>query len=641
MKSQLSLFALFLALTCNAQTTVSTVTTNGLREPFAVVVDANNNAFISDSGNNRIVRLDASTGAQTTLAGIAGDPPGSNDGPSYAAHFNNPQGLLVATWGGQAGLVVTDSGNHLIRFVRFSDGTVFTLAGQTTAGPATNATGTSATFRYPNGLAQDGLGNVYIADWGNNTIRVLNLTDPVLGVTNLALSGTTLNRPTALAFGPTGAGQLWVADTANETIKLITLTTPTTGILTTYLGTPGKTGTNDALFGPTALFNAPAGLLWVDQVGLLISDTLNNSIRVATNNPILGPTNYSVFTFAGTPGLPNGALVDGGALSAQFNSPAGLANDLDNGGFLVADVKNNALRRIQNGPPLPPVSAPVIGWVKMVFDPVHQDLISSLQTSPPFLLVNPYVVAIETETGAQTHFTWGPTPANPLDDTIPDPSSTEGSTAPPYQDGVLSTEVPPTILSPAPDITLKAVSFQAGRLSSPVVSARFQFKTANPQIVGNNAASFAVDDQTTGAGIYYTIDGSDPTNQAPSVGPISSGDTVSLNTPTNTVFKSRAFFSSFQPSDIVSNLFLATDFIPNSLAFGFVSGEASSDFVASPGQTFYAPVSLTILSNATIYSLQFDVTITNALPGNPVPVAPGSYYFQSTLTKPDPANPGA
>ena len=148
-----------------------------------------------------------------------------------------------------------------------------------------------------------------------------------------------------------------------------------------------------------------------------------------------------------------------------------------------------------------------------------------------------------------------------------------------------------------------------------------------------------MDDQTTGAGIYYTIDGSDPTNQAPSVGPISSGDTVSLNTPTNTVFKSRAFFSSFQPSDIVSNLFLANDFFPNTLAFGFTSGEASSDFVASPGQTFYAPVTLTLLSNATIYSLQFDVTITNAA-GNLVPVTPGTYYFQSTLTQPNPANPG-
>ena len=203
MKSQLSLFALFLALTCNAQTTVSTVTANGLREPFAVVVTPTTMPLSPTAGTTVLSEWHAAPVRQTTLAGIAGDPPGRTTAPSYAAHSsNNPQGLLVATWGGQGGLVVTDSGNNLIRFVRFSDGMVFTMAGQTTAGPATNASGTSATFRYPNGLAQDGSGNVYIADWGNNTIRVLNLTDPALGVTNLALSGTTLNRPTALAFGP-------------------------------------------------------------------------------------------------------------------------------------------------------------------------------------------------------------------------------------------------------------------------------------------------------------------------------------------------------------------------------------------------------------------------------------------------------
>jgi sugar lactone lactonase YvrE len=643
MKSQLSLFALFVALTCNAQTTVTTVTTNGFREPFAVVVDANNNAYISDSGNNRIVRVDASTEAETTLAGIPTDPPGANDGPSYAAHFNNPQGLLVASLGGVDGLLVTDSGNHLLRFVSFSDGTVVTLAGQTNAGPATNSIGTSATFRYPSGLAQDGSGNVYVADWGNNTIRVLNLSDPLFGVTNLVLKGTSLYRPTGLAYAGTdsaGAGQLWVADTGNQTVKLITLTSPTTGSLTTYLGTPGRAGTNDALFGPSAMFNAPGGLLWIDQTGLLISDTLNNSIRFATNNPALGANNYSVFTFAGTPGSASGAFVDGNALSAHFNSPQGLAMELDNDGFLVADLKNNALRRIQSGPPLPPVSAPVIGWVEFQLNSANE-LVSALQTSPPFLLDNVYTIAVQTDSGVQTHFTWGPTPVSPIDDTIADPSATVGSTAPFYQDGMTPSSVPPSILSPGQDLTIKAMSFQPGRMSSPVVSARFQFKAANPQVMGNNAASFTVADQTQGAAIYYTLDGSDPISGPPSLGPITNGATLSLNAPTNLLFKARAFFPNFQDSDMVTNLFLADDFVPNSLTFGFASGQASSDFIASPGQTFFAPVTLTILSNTTIFSLQFDASVTNA-GVNPGPsVAPGSFGFLSTLVKPNPAEPNA
>jgi hypothetical protein len=632
--------ALFLALTCDAQVTVTTVTTNGMKEPFAVVVDANNNAYLTDSGNNRILQIDASTDVQTTLAGIPSDPPGSNDGPSYAAHFNNPQGLLVASLGGVAGLLVTDTGNNLLRFVSLSDGTVTTLAGQTNPGPATNAAGLNATFRYPSGLAQDNAGNVYIADWGNSTLRVLNLNDPLLGVTNVVLAGTSLNRPTGLAYA--GPGQLWVADTGNETVKLITLTTPTTGTLTTYVGTPAHTGTNDALFGPNALFNAPGGLLWVDQVGLLISDTLNNSIRLATNNPVLGATNYSVVTYAGSPGPANGGLLDGAASSARFNSPQGLAVKLDNDGFLVADLKNNALRCIQNGPPLPPVPAPAIGWVTFQFNSAENQWVSELQTNQPFLLDNAYAIEIlQSEPGVQTHFTWGPTPPNPLDDTIPDPSATFGSTSPQYQDGLTSNNVPGSIVAPAPDLTIKAMSFQPGRLNSPVVSARFQFQTATPEVMGRNAANFAVNDQTTGAHIWYTLDGSQPTDGAPSLGPITNGTTLALNAPSNLVFQARAFYPNFQDSDVVSNLFLANDFIPNSLTFGFASGQASSDFVASPGQSFVAPVTLTILPNTVIYSLQFDITITNAGASPGLAVAPNTYWFQSTLTQPDPANPGA
>ena len=60
----------------------------------------------------------------------------------------------------------------------------------------------------------------------------------------------------------------------------------------------------DSSFGPNARFNLPSGLLWINGLGLLISDTGNNSIRLATNNPAYGAENYMVFTFAGMPGTP-------------------------------------------------------------------------------------------------------------------------------------------------------------------------------------------------------------------------------------------------------------------------------------------------------------------------------------------------
>ena len=73
-----------------------------------------------------------------------------------------------------------------------------------------------------------------------------------------------------------------------------------------------------------------------------------------------------------------------------------------------------------------------------------------------------------------------------------------------------------------------------------------------------------------------------PPIRRPAWDPISSGDSISLNAPTGVVFKTRAFFSNFQPSDVVSNVFMAGDFIPNTLAFGFTSGEASA--ISSPRQ---------------------------------------------------------
>jgi DNA-binding beta-propeller fold protein YncE len=541
----------FLAAAVNAQLTVTTVINNGLREPYGVVVDALGNFYVCDSANNRIVRVDASTQAASTLAGIAGEA-GSNDGPPDLAHFNSPQGLLTVSIGGVSGLLVADSGNNLIRFVRFSDGVVTSLAGQTAGGPAVNAAGSTATFRSPIGLVQDANGNVYIADWGNNTIRVVNLNDPAFGITNVVISGTSFNRPMAVAFA--GTNQLWVADTGSQMIKLITLATPTNGNFTAWLGGDRLPGTNDASFGPNARFNSPSGLLWLSGVGLLISDTLNNSIRLATNYPAYGVTNYAVVTWAGTPG--NGGLQDGSAATAKFNSPIGLAQDILYNGLLVADLKNNAVRRIQTGPPPAPVPPPAVGWVDFTTPPA--DVVSVLRTNSPFIFHNDVTIAIAGTAGAEIHFTWGPTGSS-----IPNPDPTTGGTPPFYQDGMFPNQVSPSIVPPQPDVTVKAIGFAPGRRSSDVVSARFQFKTANPVVSGNNAAMFTVTDQTDSAQMWYTIDGSDPTNAAPSLGPITSGASLSLNASFNLTFRICAFRANYLNSDIITTFFSPTNFVPN------------------------------------------------------------------------------
>ena len=62
-----------------------------------------------------------------------------------------------------------------------------------------------------------------------------------------------------------------------------------------------------------------------------------------------------------------------------------------------------------------------------------------------------------------------------------------------------------------PDLVIKAVNVGPGG-SSPIVTAEFLFQVANPIITGNNAAQFTVSDITTNVTLWYTIDGTDPTN---------------------------------------------------------------------------------------------------------------------------------
>ena len=196
------------------------------------------------------------------------------------------------------------------------------------------------------------------------------------------------------------------------------------------------------------------------------------------------------------------------------------------------------------------------------------------------------------------------------------------------------------MIAPQPDVTIKAIGTADGRRSSAIIQARFIFKTGNPAIVGDNAASFIVNNITTGARMWYTWDGSDPTDgvgENPGVlGPIVTGDNVSFNLEnTNRTFKIRAFRDNFRPSDILTKVFSPTNFEANAVSFGFENGEASSDFVAAAGQRFYAPVTLSTLPGVLMYSFQFNVVVTNE---TGLPVDGTQPTFKSALEYPTSPN---
>ncbi|MHB8521738.1 MAG: hypothetical protein ACYDH9_13395 [Limisphaerales bacterium] len=565
-----------LAVNLHAQS-LGLVITNGLFEAYGVTVDAANNYYVTDSGNNRVVKY-TPTGVITSLAGAEDNSPGAANGKGILASFSSPQGIVAA----RGGLVVADSANNLIRFVAL-DGTVTTLAGSLTAGNV-NGAGVAAQFNDPVGLAADAAGNVYIADLGNGAIRKLDLAN---AVTTVAAG---FYRPAALAFDNV-TGNIYVADTGNNAIKLI----PPVGSVTLIAGSgfPTVYGAVDRLIGANALFNHPRGLLWVGgATGLLVSDTDNGLVRQVYTNASLGV--YSTATYAtNATGLP-------------FVKPVGITQDA-NGNFLVVDQGTGAtdpskLWIITVGQALPPVTAPQIGSLTITNTLIGPQIqFSQIVGSATFN--NDAVIGILTtdpnaNTGVRTFYTLGPTTNVP-----PPPTQTQGQ---PAQQPPAAPPLPSSIINPTqPDSTIQAYSTALGRVPSGVVSARVQFQAAGPIVNGSDPSSFTFFPIiTTNAVLWYTTDGSTPSENGPTSTQYTPGDVLNVVNGTNDVTVNViAVKTGYSPSSLVSHTFHFSD-IQNSFV-GF-----TRDFKAGIGATVIVPVEVKLNSTNVLKSVQFRVEVT-------------------------------
>jgi len=298
--------------------------------PVGIAVDGAGNVYVADQENHTIRKITPATEV-TTLAGSAGSA-GSADGTGAAARFDHPTGVAVD---GAGNLYVGDEFHGTIRKITAA-GAVTTLAGTADAGGSADGSGAAARFSFPEGVAVDEAGNVFVADAFNATIRKVTAAGVVTtlaGTANLA-GGMDGTGAAARFFTPSGV----VADrscnvfvTDFGAVRKIT----SAGLVTTLAGVAGGFGSADGT-GSAAGFGSPNGVA-IDGTGdLYVADEGNHTIRKITRAGV-------VTTLAGTAGMQGSA--DGNGAAARFNSPAAVAVDTS-GNVYVADQGNFTIRKI-------------------------------------------------------------------------------------------------------------------------------------------------------------------------------------------------------------------------------------------------------------------------------------------------------
>jgi uncharacterized protein (TIGR03437 family) len=156
-----------------------------LNAPYGLAVDSAGNLYIADSGNNRIRKV-APNGIITTVAGNGRAGFGGDGGIATNAALSKPLGTAVDTAGD---ILIADFGNNRVRAVG-ANGVIATVAGTGAQGyTGDGGAATSAAVSSPTGVAADNAGNVYIADFGNNVIRMLTPTGPAISSGGVVSAG--------------------------------------------------------------------------------------------------------------------------------------------------------------------------------------------------------------------------------------------------------------------------------------------------------------------------------------------------------------------------------------------------------------------------------------------------------------------
>jgi len=260
-----------------------------LHGPSHIAVDNSGDIFFTDFYNNRIRKIDATTGVITTIAGNTTGGFGGDSGLAILATLYSPNGIVFDDIGN---LYFSDYGNHRIRRIDIA-GTIATIAGN--GGLVDSGDGGLAI--YASILAPQGIAVVnhklYIAD--SKRIRMVDLNTGI--ITSIAGDGTfgysgdggpadSAKFLLASDVAIYGSSYLYITDQSNNRVRVVDLNT---NVINTAVGN-GVAGYNgDGGLADTSELNSPRGIALDSCGNLYIVDNGNHRIRKVTFNPACSP----------------------------------------------------------------------------------------------------------------------------------------------------------------------------------------------------------------------------------------------------------------------------------------------------------------------------------------------------------------
>lgn len=334
----------------------------------AIDIDGSDNLYISAISSQVVFKVDATTNVATIIAGTLFEAGFEGDGgPATSAKLHNPRRIHVDASGN---IYLLDTTNQRVRKVDASTGVITTIAGNGEEGFNGDGPGTQASLQIPwgGGLATDASGNLYISDQGNNILRKVDAQtghiQTIMGnetgwgyrraLDGRLAGGIEINSIQDLSVDP--SGNVYIADQGDDKIWKVDATT---GIITTLAGTGQGGFSGDGGPATSAQINNPRGVYADASGNVYIGDRSNHRIRKVDTAGII--TTIAGGNAAGERGTLRGNATEGApATDVLLGNPQGISMN-SSGELHFTDRLNRRVYRMDSAGNLHTVAGTYVG----------------------------------------------------------------------------------------------------------------------------------------------------------------------------------------------------------------------------------------------------------------------------------------